>query len=532
MEGTQGNGSGEGSPKGGAGVRWALGAVLLAVFVAVLHWNTAGVVLTRDEGEYAYSAWLLSQGGMPYSEAFLQKPPMVVYTYLSGLWLDDGSGVAFRWLAALFQVGAALVMGEIARREVGEGAVWPARLMMPVMMLMPGLSQFTANTEQFLMLPLLGVWLVKAARGAAASWRAWFAAGCLAGVCVMYKYTCVPLLAVIFVAWGIEAWRASGGVRQLAVKAGVAAAGAVLTGLVILSPFLIHDGGRCVYDCTVRFNRAYAGAHLMDVSNLGGNLSVLGAAWWPLVLFAGLWAWTRPKAGWFCLALLAGGLLGTSGSVYQHYYLLLLPAFVLAAAGGADAAAQWACQRTMGRESAVRLGVCVVIAVCVLYPNTSVLLMEPEVFAQAKFGKSSFGDAPILAAKLAEVTAPGDRVLVAGSEPELLYAAKRRSATRFVIVYPMMLVTPLAEGYQREAIDELKRQPPKAVVAVQVESSWMGTTGTPELFHKYLEELLAREYRVAGGYMHAREGDAQGWVDGPDAARVDGTGMILFVRNP
>ncbi len=53
-----------------------LGALFL-----ILRWNNYDAPLGRDEGEYAYSAQLLIQGIAPYQHAFIQKPPMVIYSY-------------------------------------------------------------------------------------------------------------------------------------------------------------------------------------------------------------------------------------------------------------------------------------------------------------------------------------------------------------------------------------------------------------------------------------------------------------------
>ena len=55
--------------------------LILAVVTAirVRLWN---MPLERDEGEYAYAGWLLLHGGIPYEQAFIQKPPMVFYSYL------------------------------------------------------------------------------------------------------------------------------------------------------------------------------------------------------------------------------------------------------------------------------------------------------------------------------------------------------------------------------------------------------------------------------------------------------------------
>jgi len=55
-------------------------AALLILFVA-LRFNSFSAPFERDEGEYAYSAWIMRNGSMPYKNAFLQKPPLIIYTY-------------------------------------------------------------------------------------------------------------------------------------------------------------------------------------------------------------------------------------------------------------------------------------------------------------------------------------------------------------------------------------------------------------------------------------------------------------------
>ena len=61
---------------------WWLASLGLALLFIGLRWNNCNAPLTRDEGEYAYAGWLLLHGGIPYEQAFIQKPPMVFYSYL------------------------------------------------------------------------------------------------------------------------------------------------------------------------------------------------------------------------------------------------------------------------------------------------------------------------------------------------------------------------------------------------------------------------------------------------------------------
>lgn len=50
--------------------RWLLLLALLATIA--LRWPLLEVPLERDEGEYAYIAWRISEGDVPYLDAFDQ----------------------------------------------------------------------------------------------------------------------------------------------------------------------------------------------------------------------------------------------------------------------------------------------------------------------------------------------------------------------------------------------------------------------------------------------------------------------------
>ncbi|MBM4047935.1 MAG: hypothetical protein FJ279_22775, partial [Planctomycetes bacterium] len=52
-----------------------LGVVALAIGLTLaIRAPFFRVPLERDEGEYAYIAWLMDQGGLPYRDAVNQKP--------------------------------------------------------------------------------------------------------------------------------------------------------------------------------------------------------------------------------------------------------------------------------------------------------------------------------------------------------------------------------------------------------------------------------------------------------------------------
>ena len=126
----------------------------MALFIA-LRWNSYEAPLTRDEGSFHYCARLLVESSTPDEHAFEQKPPMVIYSYaLSNLLLSQFFWSA-RLLAYLFVALATVLLGYIARLEFGKGFALPAMWLMTPMVLLPGIDQFWASVEMFMLFPML-----------------------------------------------------------------------------------------------------------------------------------------------------------------------------------------------------------------------------------------------------------------------------------------------------------------------------------------------------------------------------------------
>src|SRR5580692_4319401 len=179
-----------------------LGFFGLAVLFVALRWNNFNAPLIRDEGEYAYAAQLLIRGVAPYQHAFIQKPPGIVYSYaLANLFLPQYFWSP-RLLAYLFVALATALLAFIASLEFGKGFALPVMWLMTPMILLPAIDQYDVNTEMFMMLPLLATVAVYCySRRQGNKKGHWFAAGFLAAVTLLYKYTAAPILAFVFIVW-------------------------------------------------------------------------------------------------------------------------------------------------------------------------------------------------------------------------------------------------------------------------------------------------------------------------------------------
>lgn len=100
---------------------------------------------------------------------------------------------------------------------------------------------------------------------------------------------------------------------------------------------------------------------------------------------------------------------------------------------------------------------------------------------------------------------PDERVFVYGSEPQLLFYARRASASRYVFVYPLNMPLPAAAERQREVLAELDAAPPRFVVGVFLRTSQLAQPRTPPELARGLRERIERDYDVAAVVPFAKD---------------------------
>jgi hypothetical protein len=475
---------------------------LTALFV-VLRWNNYDAPLIRDEGEYAYAAQLLIQGAAPYQHAFIQKPPGVIYSYaLADLFLPQHFWSA-RLLAYVFVALATVLLGFIARWEFGAGFALPAMWLMTPMVLMPGIDQYSVNTEMFMLLPLLATVAVYSyARKHGCRKGCRFVAGFLAGVTLLYKYTALPVVAFVLFAWLIDTYRSTGKVMSVAKALAFFIAGGILACMLELGYFFIHGAAREFWECTVTFNRHYAASSTFTAANLWSRLEMFWRAWWILFLIpCAVFLQLRPRI-WFWIGIFICAIIAIGGAGYLQYYIPMMPFWALLSAVGIRAVASkistWAPNTTPWAASIITA----VVVLLVVLPDIPLIRSSKEQFADTKMlGVFPFIEARFVGDKVAQLSSPNDFVFVAGSEPEILVYAQRFSPTRFITSYALMIPTPVARHYQQEAIADLEQNPPRVIVFPQSGYSWMRQSGTPPDFVNFLGKLLAQHYERVGGYV-------------------------------
>jgi hypothetical protein len=474
----------------------------MAIYL-ILSWNTFTLPFERDEGEYAYSAWIMHQGFVPYHDSFMQKPPMIIYTFLLCQVLASDSDWMPRLLAALFVMGAAAILGLHVSKTHGVRAGGISMILMMALMAHPALNSYAANTEKFMLLPLIGCLAVLPSLASSKASSHWAVFGALATLAMSYKPIALMPILLFFLAAAIKTRKENTHWHPVIHGVLHCVLGIVCMFFMVFGFFISKAAMPNFWEINFRYNAFYATSFLGNLGSLVSFIDVLGLAGWSISLLLAVFIFKRPGGiGFYVLTLFAAGL-SILSSPMGHYYILLVPFLAVLSSIALDTVWESLTFKFRRRPLANLIGVLMISVVLLTmgWPLRRKIWLPPAQLAQRLYHENMFFLSPDIARRVAAMTKPESPVFVAGSEPQILYYAKRRSPTRFVIMYPLTIPTPMAEPYQEETIAALAKNPPQVMVFSRIPKSWAMQPESPQLLMSYLTGLLkSGRYQVLGGW--------------------------------
>jgi hypothetical protein len=513
------------APHRTAGVshRAEIGLVLcIGLLVLALRAPLMDLPLERDEGDYAYIAWRLSHGEIPYLDWFDQKPPGVYLAYRAALGLHGGSIVAIRVVAALFAAVSSIALFFTVRPLLGVAAAALAAILLGLLSADPMIQGPTANTEIF-MLPGVVVATALFLRIVSAqktSTAACIALGVSLGVATAFKQVAAVNIPFFLLAFALCA-RGPGRWRRLAAFTGWMGLGGLVVWVPILLWFLRHGGLAAALDATLLHNLSYTSA--LPVSLRLSNLVFYarsfapsqGVAW--ILAGVGL-VWLARRRDRFPAVFLGGWALANavgvsaSGYYFPHYFQQILPAVASLAAAtlAVEDGSRGPSRARVSLVSALALGPLLVAAL-------RFWTLSPDEAMRTIYPGNPFESMPAVAREIASVSEPHDTVFLFGTEPELLFYARRVSATRYIHLFPLFGRYPDALERQRGVAAEVARAQP--AVLVWIPNAMFFVEGAPQFLTRWFRRFSAQHYRPHAFTTRNAVGDFE-LVRIPEGARL------------
>jgi len=471
--------------------------VAVLVVVAVARLRLLNFPLERDEGEYAYAGQLMLQGIPPYQLAYNMKFPgtYAAYAAIMVLFGQTPAGIHFGVLCVttltalmLFWLGKQILdwtAGMVAATSYAVMAASPAML---------GLAGHATHFAAFFATAgLCLVWKTRQnGRGLTV-----FAAGCLFGLAILMKQHAVLIGLWAAVAFVVDR------LSQTSLPAVKRLGPVALLGAGLVLPFglccliLWHAG---VFEkfwfWTIDYARQYESVVLINqapqlfwerLCRLAGADPLL---WLVAITGLGL-VWCddrlRPVRLWLLGFSLASALTVVPGFYFRkHYFLLALPTAALLAGCAVSEASR------LGNSQAgtSRFGgwpvwcYALMVAITIMTRSDIWFVKTPVQIARTVYGADPLPESEIIAKYIYNNSSPDARVAVLGSEPEIYFLARRRSATGYIYTYGLMEEQPFARQMQDEMIREIGDHPPEFIVFADNPLSWARKPASdPKIFN-------------------------------------------------
>jgi len=484
--------------------------VILAV-VTMIRLRLLNVPLERDEGEFAYAGQLLLQGVSPYHAAYnvALKLPGTWAAYALIMALFGQTAAAIHAGVLLVNLASAVLVFVLARRIFGDAAGVVAAGTFALLSLVPDSLGLAAHATHFVMLPALaGIVLLQNLDERTPAKRI-FLAGLLIGLAVLMKQTGA---AFGFFAAG---WLVRCGVRS-GQKSWPRTAGRLawlaLGGLLpfILACALIDWAGD--WPQFWRWTFQYVGAHASVITVGQGIKTMAGVV---VLLFRaspGLWCFAGLGGLLFFLdsslrrwrTFVAGFVLFSCVAVWpgwrSHYFIQLMPAAGLLAAATFHRASGFLARHPIAFPTAPVPGLIFSAAAAslLLQSGDVYFRLTPAEVSRSIYGTNPFPESMVIGRYLSSHCAPGARILVLGSEPQIYFYSRRRSATGYICTYPLMEPQPYAAEMQQEMIRQIEAADPEYVVFVHVKNSWLQYSDSNPMIFEWFGKYQRQHLQLAG----------------------------------
>ncbi len=487
---------------------------VIAITSLLIRLPFVSVPLERDEGEYAYTAQRMDQGEIPYKDVFDQKPPGIFCIYwliFKTLGTTPESIHMFTYIYTLIEI---LLIYKLGKMLFGQTVGLVAASIFSLITMEPCVLGHAANTEIFMLLPLIASLIILASVLKGGSSFPLFVCGLLNGVGFMIKQVALLNATFILAFMLYDFYKSRERRINILTKRYLLFALGFLTILLPIFAFFEVKGAwdDFLYGVFLH-NFAYSTSiSLKQIpSSFGYTFGVIlrsDITFWVLSLYSFRLLLKRKNSnavlvlGWFLFSFMG---VCVGWHFRPHYFIQIAPPLALTA--GYCLVALIKAIRALGRKALRMLAFACLLMLIVSMPLIAnykyLFVYTPEQICKSIDEGNPFVEAKRIAQYLKRNTSPEDTIYIFGSEPEILFYAERKSATKYIFFYPLMGNFKDASAKQRAVIGEVKANKPKYILLVNISMSLLSGPYTEGYIFQATNEMIEKDYRLDGVILMA-----------------------------
>jgi hypothetical protein len=465
--------------------------------------------LERDEGEYAYAGQLIMHGIDPYRYCYSMKLPGTAgaYALFTAIFGQTTTGVHIGLLVV--NTLSIVFLYLLTSRLFGRLAAVVASATFALLSLQPAVLGFAGHATQFVLMPAIGgiLLLLKAIESDRIQF--FFFSGVSLGLAFLMKQPGIffILFGVFYLAY--SEWISGLKFRRAGLHIGLLLLGSALPfGCVCLIYWWSGNFHRfwfwiytyaSQYGTILSFSRGWS-----NFRSEGAQVVAPGMALWIIALaglVAVLWRPKETKHAVLVTGLLLFSFAAICPGLYfrDHYFVLLLPVVALLCGIAISRATALMQKSSLGFFAAVPVLVFIIALGVSITTDADFYFTTDKTSAfHKRYGVNPFPEAPKIADFIRSRASEGDEIAVLGSEPEIYFYSRLRSATGFVYMYPLLEPQPFATTMQHEMEKEVENASPRFVVSVIVASSWLRKADSDVGILTWSEKFVRDHYQLIG----------------------------------
>jgi len=499
--------------------------LLITLLFGAIRFRLRNMPLERDEGEYAYSGQLLLQGIPPYKLAYNLKLPGIYAAYAIALATFGQTAGGIHLGLLLINACTIFLIYILPARLFGRLAGLVAAATFALLSASPSVMGFEAHATNFVLPPvLLGILLLLEGSRLRNRWLV-FGSGFLCGIGFLMKqhgvffafFCCFYLLLV--------GWKQKQGLREFLSDIGALGTGFILPYAVTC--LLLYRAGvfQQFWFWTVSYAGEYSkmglhrGVHSF-VQSYGAIVHANPLIW--IIALIGLLAplWdveARKQWGFTGLLLLFSFLSLCPGAYFRpHYFILLLPAIALLT-GISVGSATTALAESWRRRAVTLIPILFLgaLGLSIFQQRELYFSLDPAAAMEATYGTNPFLAATKAADYVRQNSPENARIAVLGSEPEIYFYARRRSATGYLYMYSLIVRQKYTARMQQELIHEVETNRPEYLIYADVAESWGAERNRAPQASAFLNWVreYTQTYYEAVGVAGIRDSGRHVWGD-------------------
>ncbi len=145
--------------------------------------------------------------------------------------------------------------------------------------------------------------------------------------------------------------------------------------------------------------------------------------------------------------------------------------------------------------------------------------LSPDMVSRNIFNINPFPESKPIAGFIINNTDKEDKIAILGSEPQILFYSKRKSATGYVYFNQLMQDNELSFKMQKEAIKEIEESSPEYLIYVNVPTSWaMNSKSSTRIFEWFKNKFNNKKLELEG-IVNIVSPDKTEYIWGKDAEK-------------